>query len=263
MSYNDEYPHKSSHLPQPEDDENDGNAPTQPMPRVRTAARSIAQLPAPPQQKAPLKEQIAWSASAYGEKPFAPHRDSNRTSSTSLREQAPFDVALMPTKPLQPPQVLQPPRPAQPLAPIATIRHPKKRRLALPVALVLVVLAVLIVLGGVFAHSFSTGSPTVQGQSVVLPTGHTGAFEAVPLTPLQVNQLQHLNLYMQYKQLASMYVQRMSLDEEIGQLIMVEYSSTSYSSDLNYMINQLHAGGVIMYAFQMKTFAQTKHDISE
>jgi beta-N-acetylhexosaminidase len=29
------------------------------------------------------------------------------------------------------------------------------------------------------------------------------------------------------------------------------------------MIRKLHAGGVVMYAFQMNTFAQTKHDISE
>src|SRR5258706_11621896 len=29
------------------------------------------------------------------------------------------------------------------------------------------------------------------------------------------------------------------------------------------MISKLHAGGVIMYEFQMQTFAQTKHDIAE
>ncbi|HVB23531.1 MAG TPA: glycoside hydrolase family 3 N-terminal domain-containing protein [Ktedonobacteraceae bacterium] len=206
MSFNDEY------LPRPSqsEEEEDGNAPTQPMPRVRAAARSIVQ---------------------------------------------------MPTKPLQPSR--QAPLPAPPLAPVAATRRPKKRRLALPFAIVLVVLAVLIVLGGVFARYLSANGTTAQGHAPILPTEHTGVFEGVPLNPQQVNQLQHLVSYMQYKQLASMYVQRMSLDEEIGQLIMVEYSDTSYSADLNYMITKLHAGGVIMYAFQMNTFAQTKHDIAE
>jgi beta-N-acetylhexosaminidase len=53
----------------------------------------------------------------------------------------------------------------------------------------------------------------------------------------------------------------MSLDEELGQLIMVEYGDTTYSDDLNTMVNTLHAGGVIMYEFQMMTAAQTRHDI--
>src|SRR5947209_17205256 len=55
----------------------------------------------------------------------------------------------------------------------------------------------------------------------------------------------------------------MTLDEELGQLIMVEYADTKYSSDLDTMINKLHAGGVIMYEFQMNTFDQTKQDIAE
>jgi beta-N-acetylhexosaminidase len=60
-----------------------------------------------------------------------------------------------------------------------------------------------------------------------------------------------------------MYVARMPLDVELGQLIMVEYSATSYSSDLDMMVNKLHAGGVIMYEFQMNTFSQTRNDIAQ
>jgi len=67
---------------------------------------------------------------------------------------------------------------------------------------------------------------------------------------------------MKYKQLASLYVSHMTLDEELGQLIMVEYADTYYSPDLDMMVNKLHAGGVIMYEFQMKTFNQTKGDIA-
>ncbi|HLJ34982.1 MAG TPA: glycoside hydrolase family 3 N-terminal domain-containing protein [Ktedonobacteraceae bacterium] len=291
MSLNDEYSPKSSQSSQMEEEEEDGNAPTQPLPRIRASARPI---PAPPQQKPSLKEQIAWSSlppstlaskatmhpvskqdekhhsiSATLEKqPVISQRGSNgthTTPSTNSHRRVPVEVEQIPTRPLQQKRPYQPMQPLQPvpqLAPVVATQRRKKRRLALPVAAVLVVLAVLIVLGGVFAHSFSTGGGTAQGQAPVLPMGHTGAFEGVPLNPHQVNQLQHLVSYMQYKQLASMYVQRMTLDEEIGQLIMVEYSDTSYSSDLNYMLTQLHAGGVIMYAFQMKTFAQTKHDIS-
>lgn len=283
MSFNDEYSPRPS---QSEEEEEDGNAPTQPMPRVRAAARSIASIPASQQQKAPIKEQIARPAPAHampGEeiqvqqqplpaaahkqaehnngisvnvgKPLAaPHRESDKVYTTNPHVQAMAEVERIPTKPLQPPRLAPP---------LAATRRPKKRRLALPVAIVLVVLAVLIGPGGVFARYLSANGTTAPGQSPILPTGHTGAFEGVPLNPHQVNQLQHLVSYMQYKELASMYVQRMTLDEEIGQLIMVEYSDTSYSPDLNYMITKLHAGGVIMYAFQMKTFDQTKYDIAE
>jgi beta-N-acetylhexosaminidase len=55
----------------------------------------------------------------------------------------------------------------------------------------------------------------------------------------------------------------MTLDEELGQLIMVEYADTYYSPDLDTMITKLHAGGVILYEFQMQTLNQTKHDIGE
>jgi beta-N-acetylhexosaminidase len=67
---------------------------------------------------------------------------------------------------------------------------------------------------------------------------------------------------MKYKQLASLYVAHMTLDEELGQLIMVEYADTYYSPDLDTIISRLHAGGIIMYEFQMQTFNQTKHDIA-
>ncbi|MBO0795850.1 MAG: hypothetical protein J2P36_33580, partial [Ktedonobacteraceae bacterium] len=46
-------------------------------------------------------------------------------------------------------------------------------------------------------------------------------------------------------------------------VIMVEYSDEYYSPNLNHMLTDLHAGGVIMYEFQMKTFNQTKNDISQ
>jgi beta-N-acetylhexosaminidase len=92
-----------------------------------------------------------------------------------------------------------------------------------------------------------------------------GPFLVPPFSPAQVTALRSKDIgnIISYKSLAQAYVAHMTLDEELGQLFMAEYYDTSYSPALDTMISKLHAGGVIMYAFQMKTFAQTKHDISE
>ncbi len=92
---------------------------------------------------------------------------------------------------------------------------------------------------------------------------HQGSFVQQPRSALQIEALTHPTSSMSYKQLARYYVSHMTLDEELGQLFMAEYYDTYYSSALDTMVNQLHAGGVVMYAFQMNTFAQTKHDIAE
>lgn len=93
----------------------------------------------------------------------------------------------------------------------------------------------------------------------------TGPFLTPPFSIGQINALRNRDMsnLISYKRLAQAYVAHMTLDEELGQLFMAEYYDTSYSPALDTMIRKLHAGGVIMYAFQMKTFAQTKHDISE
>jgi beta-N-acetylhexosaminidase len=59
-----------------------------------------------------------------------------------------------------------------------------------------------------------------------------------------------------------MYLSRMTLDQKLGQLFMVQYWGYSYSSDLETMIHDQYAGGVIMYGAQMHTFTQTKNDIA-
>lgn len=66
----------------------------------------------------------------------------------------------------------------------------------------------------------------------------------------------------QYQALASQYVSHMNLNDEIGQLLMVEYDQSSYTSNLDSMLNTLHVGGVIMYAFQMTSLNQVKGDIT-
>lgn len=121
-----------------------------------------------------------------------------------------------------------------------------------------VLLTALIVVGGLtWQHLDGTAISSFGG----IAAG--GPFVQLPLNSTRIDSLHHLVSRMQYKQLASLYVSRMSLDEELGQLIMVEYDDTYYSPDLDTMVNKLHAGGVIMYEFQMQTAPQTAHDIAE
>src|SRR5205809_490176 len=140
----------------------------------------------------------------------------------------------------------------------------KPRRIALPIMVTLALLAILVIAGVFFERSLLAGAKSISAPTPpAQKTLHVGQFVQLPLNASQLNSLRHLVDYMQYKQLARMYVSRMSLDVELGQLIMVEYSDTYYSPDLDTMINKLHAGGVIMYEFQMNTFNQTKHDIAQ
>ena len=189
------------------------------------------------------------------------------------RQQRVEQIGEIPTSPLptptsgsrgQPPLVPPPP---------ATRR---RRRLRLPVVALLLALTALVGLGSFFASRFFTAGSAGGVGSANAGTALTeGVFVRPPLSPTQVNAIMHLSGYMKYKALASLYVSRMTLDEEIGQLIMVEYASgcgsdsgvcpgatSYYDSDLDTMIHTLHAGGVIMYEFQMQNFNQTKNDIA-
>ncbi len=139
---------------------------------------------------------------------------------------------------------------------------PKRHRLRTFFILFLLMLALLVALSAILGPNLFAKVPgSASNSSPAL--GASGPFVKAPLNADQINAIMHLTGYMKYKQLASIYVSHMTLDEELGQLIMVEYADTSYSSELDTMINKLHAGGVIMYEFQMNTFNQTKHDIAE
>ena len=125
-------------------------------------------------------------------------------------------------------------------------------------ALALVVLAFLVVLLGGDVRQMAAGSarPTLQTLAV------RGPFIQTPLSPEQVGQLHLLSSYMDSKTLANMYLSRMTLDQKLGQLFMVQYWGYSYSADLETMIHNQYAGGVIMYGAQMNTLHQTKNDIT-
>ena len=138
----------------------------------------------------------------------------------------------------------------------------KHHRLRTVFILFMLMLALLVALSAVLGPNLFAKVPGTTSNSLS-PLGASGPFVKAPLNADQMNAIMHLTGYMKYKQLASIYVSHMTLDEELGQLIMVEYADTRYSSDLDTMINKLHAGGVIMYEFQMNTFDQTKQDIAE
>ena len=145
----------------------------------------------------------------------------------------------------------------QPVAPGSSRRKrgPRLRWIVISSALIL-----LVILGARIARFLPTTQKPATIQS--LPLGST--FVTLPLSPAQISQLQHMPTRLRAKQLASLYVSHMSLDEKLGQLFMVQ-AITQYDSantaDTLYMLNQLHAGGIIMYAIQMNTFNQTKGDI--
>src|SRR5579875_581031 len=123
----------------------------------------------------------------------------------------------------------------------------RHRRVSLMIMLLLILL--LIITASLLGERLLSGT-----SATTMALADSGPFIQLPLNAQQIDDLRHLSGYMKDKQLASLYVARMSLDEEVGQLIMVEYNDTYYSPDLNEMITQLHAGGVIMYAFQMQSF---------
>ncbi len=147
-----------------------------------------------------------------------------------------------------------PPAPA--LIPAIRTRPRQRRESQLPLVLLSLVVVLVALSGdlGVAIHRVPIQRP---------PASASGPLIGSPLAASQVNALQNLSKYFSYKQLAATYVSHMTLDEKLGQLFLIQSYDQYYSPSLEYAITQLHAGGVIMYAFQMQTFQQTKHDISE
>ena len=124
--------------------------------------------------------------------------------------------------------------------------------------LILLVLIFMVVFLGGDIRQMLVNSTTPSPKEPVI----TGPLIQTPLNPDQINQLHNLSKYLNDKTLASMYLSHMTLDQKLGQLFMVQYWGYSYSSDLETMVHNQYAGGVIMYGAQMNTFKQTKNDIA-
>jgi beta-N-acetylhexosaminidase len=139
------------------------------------------------------------------------------------------------------------------------LRSRKRRIAGWAKALILVALALMVVFLGGDIRQMVTGT----AKPIVLPLVMRGPFIQAPLSPAQVDKLHQIPAYLDDKTLAKMYLSRMTLDQKLGQLFMVQYWGYSYSSDLETMIHDQYAGGVIMYGAQMNTFKQTKNDITQ
>src|SRR6266699_3886171 len=121
--------------------------------------------------------------------------------------------------------------------------------------LILALLAVFLLLEG-------------DGQKTLFQAGNgfaasSGSFVQPVLNPAQVDELHHLGKHMSYKQLASLYVARMTLDEELGQLFMVQNRYPYYGADIEQTLEQFHIGAVSLYQWQMLTLNQARHDIAQ
>ncbi len=167
----------------------------------------------------------------------------------------------------QPPQAVAPGSVEQIVANHGQEKHltvpqwqPGKRRPFIAQTLVLLLILLLMLIAPQANYEHSVSLIKLRDPNIVQ---HFGQFVQQPLSAMQVDALSNLVAHMSYKQLARYYVAHMTLDEELGQLFMAEYYDTYYSPDLDTMVNKLHAGGVIMYAFQMNTFNQTKQDIAD
>jgi beta-N-acetylhexosaminidase len=135
--------------------------------------------------------------------------------------------------------------------------RPRRRRAGLLVSLALITLVLLVVVTGLYWHFGSIAQPA-QSKQTTNSLEQSSAFITVPYNTSQLNALTHLVDRMNYKELASLYVAHMSLDEKLGQMIMTESEQNDYSDDLNYMITQLHVGGMIMYESHLQTASQAR-----
>lgn len=124
--------------------------------------------------------------------------------------------------------------------------------------LMLVELALLVALLGGDIQPVVSRSASLAAQTVA----KMGPFISLPLNSDEVGKLHHLPAYLNAKTLVNMYLSHMTLDQKLGQLFMVQYWGYSYSADLETMLHDQYAGGVIVYGAQMNTFNQTKSAIA-
>ena len=129
-----------------------------------------------------------------------------------------------------------------------------RRRLAISGAVIFALLIVTLIIS-IFApvtpapaNFFATATPA--------PLAHERAPSA-SATPLVMSLRQQAE--MQY---VNNMIAHMSLDEELGQMVMIGFSETQMDDALAYQIQQLHVGSAIIYAFNIQTGPQVKQLIS-
>jgi beta-N-acetylhexosaminidase len=147
-------------------------------------------------------------------------------------------------------------------SPLLRAPRRRRRRVGLFLSLALVALAVIVVLTGLLMH-FGSSGPLAPGEQTTVSAVSPGPFVRSPYDSLQVSSLMHLVDGMTYRELANLYVAHMSLAEKLGQMIMTESEQNNYSDDLDYMITQLHVGGMIMYESHLQTAGQARATTSQ
>jgi beta-N-acetylhexosaminidase len=106
----------------------------------------------------------------------------------------------------------------------------------LTIILALVVLVGALSLGAYAMLQLTRG----QQQASLTPVATNGA----GALPKQLDPERRIAKYI------DQLIAKMTLDEEIGQMIMVEWDEGgTFNNDLQYMINNEHAGGIILYTF--------------
>ncbi len=140
----------------------------------------------------------------------------------------------------------------------SSFSHPPRRSSRRTLVLLISLVAIIVMSSGAGFYLLKNGFPGIT------PHSSNGQSVHSPLDNTSVNSIGQSPEHMRYKQLASLYVSRMNLDDEIAQLLMVEYRyATHYSPNLDTMLNRQHVGAVIMYLEQINTTEQTIQDTSE
>jgi beta-N-acetylhexosaminidase len=135
----------------------------------------------------------------------------------------------------KPPDVLSPRR-----------RQPRRRAVRLLSVMLVVVVLASLALGASIALRLaqsrsspviSTNGPTVAPSSVVTQS----LFPSIQIAHQVFQMISH-----------------MTLQEELGQLIVVGFNGTTLTPDLQKMIVNQHAGGIMLYAYNITGYAQTQ-----
>lgn len=84
---------------------------------------------------------------------------------------------------------------------------------------------------------------------------HPATIKAPPADPTYV-LANHLDPERQIAREVDHILSQMTLPEELGQLIVVAFNGTTLNPDLRYMLTQQHAGGVMLYAYNIAGYAQ-------
>ncbi len=119
----------------------------------------------------------------------------------------------------------------------------RRRKLILCIALALVVLAAAP--AGIRAALFFQSQQNPGSAAPKLPgAAYTGPKSLDPERRI-ARQVDHL-------------LAQMTLQEKLGQLIVVSFNGTTLTPDLQYMISHQYAGGVMLYAYNISGYAQVK-----